>query len=265
LTNKGATPVEGWAVEFDLPHEITEIWNGIIESRDGDRYRIQNETWNTVIQPGKSASFGFSATPGNVTIPTVTVYRPGEGPTVLLVYRSLVNAYRHSRVGDAWKYDGDKQTEHHYLVFEFDPTRRIFTQNAVRIVYGDKVQTKEAILPFEELDKEYRVGEDKPYMRYVVGSMFDVESANVGHGEILYGNVFLQKPSDIGWSDKVAVARAMKGKINAENPDEWKNYVVSTRINFAYTRWANSTGQSFSDVVKTIQGDLEKTGFTPLR
>ena len=50
---------KGWSVEFDWPAEITSLWDGVIVSKYGNHYVVQNANYNEVIPPGGSASFGF--------------------------------------------------------------------------------------------------------------------------------------------------------------------------------------------------------------
>ena len=62
ITNTGTEPINGWIIEFDALFEITNLWNGEIVSRNGNRYVIQNVAWNSTINPGQTISFGFNAT-----------------------------------------------------------------------------------------------------------------------------------------------------------------------------------------------------------
>ena len=41
ITNTGTEPINGWIIEFDALFEITNLWNGEIVSRNGNRYVIQ--------------------------------------------------------------------------------------------------------------------------------------------------------------------------------------------------------------------------------
>jgi len=71
LKNNGTTAVNGWNLEFDLPHAITSVWNATLVSRVGNHYTIRDAGWNGSIAPGATVSFGFQGTPGNVqTQPT---------------------------------------------------------------------------------------------------------------------------------------------------------------------------------------------------
>lgn len=59
IKNLGTTAVNGWTLEFDFDHDITNIWNGVIVSRVGKHYTIRNASWNAAIPAGGSVTFGF--------------------------------------------------------------------------------------------------------------------------------------------------------------------------------------------------------------
>ena len=61
ITNNGATAINGWTLEFDLPATIVNIWNGEITKKVGNRVTIRNMSYNSNIQPGQSVTFGFQA------------------------------------------------------------------------------------------------------------------------------------------------------------------------------------------------------------
>ncbi len=63
ITNKTDSAFEGWTVEFDYADDITNIWNAIIVSHEGNHYVIENAGHNGTIADQSSVSFGFSATP----------------------------------------------------------------------------------------------------------------------------------------------------------------------------------------------------------
>lgn len=78
LKNPGATPLDAWTLEFDLPHQIDSIWNAAIVSHNGTRYVVQGASWNRSIAAGGTTSFGFTATTGGVLAsPTNMVLRAG--------------------------------------------------------------------------------------------------------------------------------------------------------------------------------------------
>ena len=70
VTNTGTTAIKGWQVGFDAPFWIGNSWNGSVISRNGTRYVVQDAGYNATIDPGKSVSFGFQASPGRPATPT---------------------------------------------------------------------------------------------------------------------------------------------------------------------------------------------------
>jgi aryl-phospho-beta-D-glucosidase BglC (GH1 family) len=67
ITNQGATAINGWTLQFDFAGAISQVWNGVIVSQTGNHYVIGNASYNATIAAGQSVTFGFNATPGNVT------------------------------------------------------------------------------------------------------------------------------------------------------------------------------------------------------
>jgi hypothetical protein len=67
LTNQTDQAWDGWEVEFDWEHNLTQFWSSQLVSRSGDHYVIKNESWNGGVDPGASVTLGFSGDPGNVT------------------------------------------------------------------------------------------------------------------------------------------------------------------------------------------------------
>jgi endoglucanase len=53
--------IKGWSVEFDWPADITSHWDGVILSKSGNHYVVQNAAYNGTIPPGGTASFGCVA------------------------------------------------------------------------------------------------------------------------------------------------------------------------------------------------------------
>jgi len=71
VTNTGTQPVEDWALTFDFPHEITNIWNAAIIEHQTGVYTVKNLVWNQDIPVGGSINFGFTAAAsGEITRPT---------------------------------------------------------------------------------------------------------------------------------------------------------------------------------------------------
>ncbi len=65
--NSGSTTLNGWSLAFDFPVQISSIWNASIVSHVGNHYVVKNADWNGTVAAGASTSFGFVASPGNVT------------------------------------------------------------------------------------------------------------------------------------------------------------------------------------------------------
>ncbi len=73
LTNTSDSKVEGWEIRFQLPHEITNIWNAQIVNKEDNIYTVKNAGYNANIQPKESVSFGFTAAlDGEIHLPTAT-------------------------------------------------------------------------------------------------------------------------------------------------------------------------------------------------
>jgi len=66
FTNNGEA-LDGWTITFEVPYEITQMWNAKIVSRNGNTYTIQNEHWNAKVPQGGKVSFGFLGKPGGTT------------------------------------------------------------------------------------------------------------------------------------------------------------------------------------------------------
>jgi len=84
----GDAALDGWTVEFDTPAQISSVWNADIASHVGTHYVIRNASWNGQVAVGKTASFGFQATPGSAGSPVsglkvngVAVGTPSPTPT----------------------------------------------------------------------------------------------------------------------------------------------------------------------------------------
>ncbi len=65
LTNRTEETLEDWTLEFDFAREITSIWNGVIESHEGNHYVIKNAGHNANIAAGQTVSFGFNGEKGD--------------------------------------------------------------------------------------------------------------------------------------------------------------------------------------------------------
>lgn len=62
ISNKGEEVIDNWAVAFDMPHEITNIWNGQVVNEKEGTYIIKNVTSNQDIAVNGTVNFGFTAT-----------------------------------------------------------------------------------------------------------------------------------------------------------------------------------------------------------
>ena len=67
LTNNGDTTWNGWNIEFDWEHRLTQVWNGKLAQVSGEHHVIRHASWNRRVAPGASVTFGFGGRPGNVT------------------------------------------------------------------------------------------------------------------------------------------------------------------------------------------------------
>lgn len=71
ITNTGNKAIENWELSFEMQNNITNIWNAVITSHEGNTYKIKNAGWNQDIEAGKSVTFGFGASYNSeITIPS---------------------------------------------------------------------------------------------------------------------------------------------------------------------------------------------------
>ena len=61
ITNNGDSNLVNWDLEFDLPNEITSIWDAEIVSKNNGRYTIENASWNREIAVGETITIGLIA------------------------------------------------------------------------------------------------------------------------------------------------------------------------------------------------------------
>lgn len=59
ITNNGDSNLVNWDLEFDLPTEITNIWDAEIAAKDNGSYTIENAAWNREIKAGETVVVGF--------------------------------------------------------------------------------------------------------------------------------------------------------------------------------------------------------------
>ncbi len=79
LTNLTDQAWDGWEVEFDWEHNLTQFWSSTLVSRSGEHYVVKNESWNARVEPGASVTLGFSGNPGNVVTSPRNIVINGEG------------------------------------------------------------------------------------------------------------------------------------------------------------------------------------------
>ena len=65
ITNNTDRTLEDWILEIDYDRDITNIWNGAIESSAENHYIIRNAGYNSNISAGQSVTFGFTGTNGS--------------------------------------------------------------------------------------------------------------------------------------------------------------------------------------------------------
>ena len=89
ITNNTGGNIDSWNLEFDLPQEITNIWDAQIVSQDGESYTIKHESWNREIAAGETITIGFTGsgdndddTPGNFDIDGSTFNSPSSSDSI---------------------------------------------------------------------------------------------------------------------------------------------------------------------------------------
>ncbi len=68
LTNTSDEVLHNWVIDFDMPHEIVQIWNGEVSSYKDGTYTVKNAGYNWDINPGESVTFGFIANLDSETV-----------------------------------------------------------------------------------------------------------------------------------------------------------------------------------------------------
>ncbi len=74
LTNQSSQAIDGWTVGFDSEFAITALWNGDYRSKGSGSYEVSNLSWNSMIAPSSSVSFGFNGNWAGEVIPEPTNY-----------------------------------------------------------------------------------------------------------------------------------------------------------------------------------------------
>ena len=78
VRNTGTTATQSWTVRWTFANGqvINQLWNGRF-TQSGATVTVNNETYNNVVPPNGTTSFGFNASaPGTTNaVPTVTCSR----------------------------------------------------------------------------------------------------------------------------------------------------------------------------------------------
>ncbi len=85
VTNQGTSLLEDWVLEFDFDREITEVWDGVLETHENNHYVIRNTGYNSSIASGETVSIGMKggafadmSEPANYVLKQVS-YGTGDG------------------------------------------------------------------------------------------------------------------------------------------------------------------------------------------
>ena len=69
VTNTSTESIENWAFKYDASGEISGIWGGAVNKKDGSTYIIENAGYNSVIKPNETVNFGYQLTSEKPVIP----------------------------------------------------------------------------------------------------------------------------------------------------------------------------------------------------
>lgn len=70
ITNTGKETIENWAIKYDASGEISNLWNGKINKKDGTSYIIENAGYNSEIKPNQTVNFGYQLTSEKPVVPS---------------------------------------------------------------------------------------------------------------------------------------------------------------------------------------------------
>jgi hypothetical protein len=70
ITNTGTETIENWAIKYDASGEISNLWNGKINKKDGTSYIIENAGYNSDIKPNQTVNFGYQLTSEKPVVPS---------------------------------------------------------------------------------------------------------------------------------------------------------------------------------------------------
>lgn len=81
IRNPGTTAIQNWTLEFTLPANIDNLWNGSIQSHTGTTYKVAPASYNSTIPAGGSVSFGFNGSPGGSSATATNFVLSGQPVT----------------------------------------------------------------------------------------------------------------------------------------------------------------------------------------
>ena len=81
IRNPGTTAIQNWTLEFTLPANVDNLWNGSIHARAGSTYKVGPASYNSIIPAGGSVSFGFNGSPGGSTATATNFILSGQPAT----------------------------------------------------------------------------------------------------------------------------------------------------------------------------------------
>jgi len=69
ISNNSDSNLVSWDLDFNLPEQITGIWDAQITSNDSGNYTIKHESWNREIKAGESITINFVANGSGYSAP----------------------------------------------------------------------------------------------------------------------------------------------------------------------------------------------------
>ena len=69
ITNNSSETMRNWALKFDSPGEITNIWNGEVCKNNGEIIALRNSGYNYEIVPDETVDFGFQLRGEDLKLP----------------------------------------------------------------------------------------------------------------------------------------------------------------------------------------------------